>query len=71
MLPINGLAAQVQSLGPGAVLARGYAIVHAADGSIVRDAAALAAGDALDISLARGGVGARVVEPKPAPGRRE
>jgi exodeoxyribonuclease VII large subunit len=62
---LNGLAALVQSLGPGAVLARGYAIVHAADGSIVRDAAALAAGDALDISLARGAIGAKVTTTKP------
>jgi exodeoxyribonuclease VII large subunit len=57
---LNGLAALVQSLGPGAVLARGYAIVHAADGSIVRDAAAVADGDALDISVARGSIAALV-----------
>jgi exodeoxyribonuclease VII large subunit len=59
---LNGLAALVQSLGPGAVLARGYAIVHAADGSIVRDAATVAAGDALEISLARGRIGAQVTK---------
>lgn len=62
---LQSLAALVQSLGPGAVLARGYAIVHAANGSIVRDAAALAAGEALDISLAHGSVGARVTSTKP------
>jgi exodeoxyribonuclease VII large subunit len=62
---LNGLAALVQSLGPGAVLARGYAIVHAADGSIVRDAATLAAGQALDISLARGSVAAEVRKTRP------
>jgi exodeoxyribonuclease VII large subunit len=57
---LQGIAALVQSLGPAAVLARGYAIVHAADGSIVRDAAALAPGDALEIALARGSVAAQV-----------
>jgi exodeoxyribonuclease VII large subunit len=59
---LKGLAALVQSLGPGAVLARGYAIVHTADGSIARDAASLATGDELDIALARGRVGARVTD---------
>ncbi len=59
---LKGLATLVQSLGPGAVLARGYAIVHAADGSIVRDAASLDTGDELDIALARGRVGARVTD---------
>jgi len=62
---LQGLAALVQSLGPQAVLARGYAIVQAADGRIVRDAATLAAGDALDIALARGRLGAKVTGTKP------
>ncbi|HUR41744.1 MAG TPA: exodeoxyribonuclease VII large subunit [Verrucomicrobiae bacterium] len=53
---LKGLTALVKSLGPAAVLARGYAIVHAADGSIVRDAAAVEAGAALEIALARGAV---------------
>jgi exodeoxyribonuclease VII large subunit len=63
---LQSLAALVQSLGPGAVLARGYAIVHAADGSIVRDAAALAPGDALEVSLARGRVDTQVTRTRPA-----
>lgn len=60
-----GLAALLKSLGPDAVLARGYAIVQAADGSIARDAAAIAVGDALEIALARGKVGAKVTASKP------
>jgi len=41
-------------LDPSAVLERGYAIVTAADGRIVLDAATLARGDTLAIALARG-----------------
>ena len=50
----------VQNLNPRAILERGYAIARAADGSVVRDAATLAPGDALDVVLARGTVGTRV-----------
>jgi exodeoxyribonuclease VII large subunit len=53
-------AAQLASLNPQAVLERGYSITAAADGSIVRDAASLAAGDEVKISLARGSVRAGV-----------
>ena len=62
---LQSLGALIQSLGPGAVLARGYAIVHAADGRIVRDASTLGPGDALEIALARGGVDAKVTATKP------
>jgi exodeoxyribonuclease VII large subunit len=64
---LQGLAALVQSLGPQAVLARGYAIVQAADGRVVRDAATVAAGDSLEIALARGRVGAQVTDTKVRP----
>ncbi|MGQ0587762.1 MAG: exodeoxyribonuclease VII large subunit [Gammaproteobacteria bacterium] len=50
------------SLNPRAVLERGYAIARTADGRVLSDAARVAAGDALDITLARGSVGARVVK---------
>jgi exodeoxyribonuclease VII large subunit len=65
------LARLAQSLGhldPRAVLGRGYAIVADAGGAIVRDAAALAPGAALEITFARGGAAATVDavrEPKP------
>ena len=62
---LQSLGALIRSLGPDAVLARGYAIVHAADGRIVRDAASLGPGDELEIALARGRVGAKVIEVKP------
>ena len=53
-------------LDPSAVLERGYAIVTAADGRIVLDAATLARGDALAIALARGRVEATVERAMPA-----
>ena len=51
--------ARLQALSPLATLGRGYAIVRAG-GAAVRDAAAVAAGDELDIQLASGSLGARV-----------
>ena len=55
------LAARLDALSPLAVLGRGYAIVHRAeDGSIVRRAADVSEGDALDLRLAEGIVRARV-----------
>ena len=58
-------AAQVAlvHLDPLKVLARGYALVRTTDGRTVRDAAALAQGDALELTLARGGVLVRVEKP--------
>jgi exodeoxyribonuclease VII large subunit len=52
-------AARLQALSPRATLARGYAIVRAAD-AVVRDAATVDPGTALEIELARGRLGARV-----------
>ena len=57
-------AARLQALSPRATLARGYAIVRAAD-AVVRDAASLSPGGAIEIELARGGLGARVEEVRP------
>ncbi len=57
-------AARLQALSPRATLARGYAIVRAAE-TVVRDAASLAPGARVEIELARGGVGARVEDVRP------
>lgn len=47
---------QIAALSPQATLDRGYAVLQRADGSIARDAEALAAGDRLTGRLARGWV---------------
>jgi exodeoxyribonuclease VII large subunit len=57
-------SARLQALSPRATLARGYAIVRA-DGSVVRDAGAVAAGARVEVELERGGLGARVEEVRP------
>jgi exodeoxyribonuclease VII large subunit len=57
-------AARLQALSPHATLARGYAIVRGG-GGVLRDAGAVAAGDVVEVTLARGGFGARVEEVRP------
>jgi len=57
---LANFAGRLQALGPEQTLARGYAIVFAADGSILRDARAAQPGDAVQARLARGRIGARV-----------
>ncbi len=47
-------AGKLDALSPLAVLGRGYALVRAADGSVVRDAATVEPSDRLQILLARG-----------------
>lgn len=54
------LAASLRALSPQGTLDRGYAIARDADGEIVRDAAALAAGDRVHIRVARGDLDAVV-----------
>lgn len=54
----------LQNLNPRAILERGYAIAQTPDGRIVRDAASLAPGDALDVVLARGQLGTQVTARK-------
>ena len=51
---LDQLAAQLRLLGPHAVLERGYSITRAADGAILRDAAAAPDGTKLVTVLARG-----------------
>jgi exodeoxyribonuclease VII large subunit len=62
---LGRLEARLGALDPHAVLERGYAIATAVDGGIVRDAAALAEGDRLTITFARGRAGARVERVEP------
>lgn len=69
------LRATLRALGPASTLARGYAIAHLADGSIVRDAADAPAGTGLTVTVARGAIDAvsrgeadEPVGSEPAPG---
>jgi exodeoxyribonuclease VII large subunit len=57
---------RLQALSPLAVLSRGYAIVYAADGSILRSADAVATGQEIRARLASGAVRARVLEKETA-----
>ena len=58
---LDHAAARLQSLSPRATLTRGYAIVRS-DGVALRDAAAVAPGDRLEIELAVGGLTATAEE---------
>jgi exodeoxyribonuclease VII large subunit len=53
-------AAGLDALSPFATLERGYAIVRRQDGTVVREAAATAPGESLDVRLARGALDVRV-----------
>ena len=57
---LQTLEQNLSHLNPRAVLERGYAIVTAADGTIVQDAARLAAGDDVALTFARGRAGATI-----------
>ncbi len=54
--------AQLQAVGPLATLARGYAIVRAADGRIVRSAHQVHTSDMIEVQVVDGRFSARVVE---------
>jgi len=56
----------LNSLNPQAILARGYAIARTPDGRVLTDAARISAGDAVEITLARGAVDTKVTRAKPA-----
>src|SRR5262249_25619909 len=47
---LDGYRATMHALDPARVLERGYAVVRTADGSVVRDAAQLASGDAVRVT---------------------
>jgi exodeoxyribonuclease VII large subunit len=57
---IESLVRALSHLGPDAVLARGYAIVRRADGTVVRDVGVLAPGDPVGVRVARGSAHATV-----------
>ena len=50
----------LRTLSPAATLERGYAIARTSDGRIVRDASAMAVGEPLQVTVARGTVDTRV-----------
>jgi exodeoxyribonuclease VII large subunit len=54
------VAAALDAMSPLKVLERGYAIAHAADGRIVREAQTVAVGDALHLRLWKGALDCRV-----------
>lgn len=54
------MASHLTHLNPEAVLARGYSIVHNAEGLIIRDSNQVQTGEMLDVRLARGQVRATV-----------
>jgi exodeoxyribonuclease VII large subunit len=60
-------AGKLDVLSPLGSLARGYAIVRREDGGVVRDAAALSAGDLVVMLLARGRARARIVDTEESP----
>lgn len=62
----RALAAQVRALSPAATLERGYAVVQTADGTVVRDAASVAAKDSLRVRVAQGELMATVLAVAPA-----
>jgi exodeoxyribonuclease VII large subunit len=55
----------LDALSPARVLERGFAVVRAADGSVVRDASAVAVGSSVDVQLATGSLAARVEDVRP------
>ena len=59
---LERLSGGLQMLNPQRVLERGFSIVSGAGGRVVRDAATLAAGARLDLTLARGGASVVVEE---------
>jgi exodeoxyribonuclease VII large subunit len=60
-------AAKVQALSPLAILERGYSLIFDAHGTLVKDAAQLAAGSAIRARLANGEIDARVEATRPTP----
>ena len=57
--------ATLEASSPEAVLARGFAVVRRADGTAVRDAGTLAAGDRVEMVFAKGGASASIEETRP------
>ncbi len=66
---LDRLHASLNHLGPAAVLARGYSIVHNVGGSLVRDGATLSAGETIRVQFAKGGAEAVVQPANPIPAK--
>ena len=64
---LDALSARLHAMNPQAVLRRGYAIATDARGRILTDAAAVGAGEALSVRLARGIVESRVTGARDTP----
>jgi len=64
---LSALAARLESVGPARVLARGYSITVGPGGNPVRDAAELAAGDAIRTMFASGAARSVVDSTEPSP----
>jgi exodeoxyribonuclease VII large subunit len=64
-LAVAGLRDAVRALGPVATLERGYAVARRPDGMIIRDPNDVAAGDDLEVIVARGSVRSRVTTVHP------
>lgn len=62
---LAGAGRHLDALSPARVLQRGYAVVRSADGSVVRGPDQVAAGDPVEVQLARGGFAAVVREVQP------
>jgi exodeoxyribonuclease VII large subunit len=62
---LAGAHREMEALSPVRVLERGYAVVRAADGSVLRSAAGAGAGDAVTVQLAAGRLTATVEEVHP------
>ena len=67
---LKHLAGLLSSLGPQAVLERGYAVISKADGAIVRDPKQVKAGEGLDVRVAEGSFGVGVRSQEPGAGRK-
>jgi exodeoxyribonuclease VII large subunit len=57
---LRGEGLRLTALDPSRVLARGYAIVAAADGAVLHSVAQVTPGDALSVRVADGAFGATV-----------
>lgn len=61
---LQGAVARLGALSPLAVLERGYAVVHGADGKLVRAASDVQPGDKLDVRVQRGRLNVEVKDTK-------
>lgn len=58
----SALCASLNAMSPLAVLSRGYAVARAEDGTVLRSAEEVAAGDRIEVTLGRGSLGCTVNE---------